>query len=85
MPYPAAIWWAVSADAAMATGAGPGHNPHCLLRPHWLPLGTMPRVLQMLLGSPPPGSMSDVSSGYTAVLKASADFIRTIYNTRWPR
>jgi hypothetical protein len=48
-------------------------------------LGNDALILQMPLGSPPPGSKSDVSSGYTTVLKASADFIRTIYNTRWPR
>ena len=75
---------AVSVDAAMVAAAGPGHNP-LLAAASLAALGNDALRLQVLLGSPPPGSISPVSSGYTTVLKASADFIRTIYNTRWPR
>ena len=70
----------VSVDAAMVAAAGPGHNP-LLAAASLAALGNDALRLQVLLGSPPPGSISAVSSGYTTVLKASADFIRTIYNT----
>jgi hypothetical protein len=74
---------AVSVDAAMAAAAGPVHNPLLAAAASLTALGNDALKLQVLLGSPPPGSITDVSSGYTTVLKASVDFIRTVYNTRW--
>jgi hypothetical protein len=70
---------AISVDAAMVAAAGPVHNP-LLAAASLAALGNDALRLQVLFGSPPPGPISDVSSGYTTVLKANADFILHPHN-----
>jgi hypothetical protein len=45
--------------------------------------GSDARQLQVLLGSPPPLSISGDDKHYSAVFHASADFIREVYDWRW--
>ena len=46
--------------------------------------GTDTRRVQLLLGSPPPLTIGASNTHYTAVLRASANFIRGVYTARWP-
>jgi len=69
------------ADAALtaaAIGAPRGSNIGSLAA-----AGSDARQLQVLLGSPPPLSINGDDKHYSAVLQASADFIREVYDWRW--
>ena len=69
------------ADAALtaaAIGAPHGSNIGSLAA-----AGSDARQLQVLLGSPPPLSINGDDKHYSAVLQASADFIREVYDWRW--
>jgi hypothetical protein len=72
---------ATKADVALtaaATAAPHGSNISCLAA-----AGSEARQLQMMLGSPPPLAISADDTHYSAVLQASADFIREVYDWGW--